>query len=266
VLSPGDRFEHFVIDAMVGRGGTAAVYRAHEADAPERTVALKILLAGHDGDAEQRRLRREFDIARRLHHRHIAEVYAGGSRWLATQYAGGGAVGDLPTIPNRLAALTQVADALDYAHTEGIVHCDVKPANILVAEHFYQRGALLVDFGNARAVGEEAEPYTTRVTASLPYSPPELLTGSPVTPATDVYALACTAVEMITGSAPFSATTAGSLIDAQLRLPPPRPSRHLSWLPTAFDSILAKAMAKEPDRRYQSCVELARLITRVVGD
>lgn len=266
MLSPGDRFEHYVIDAMVGRGGSATVYRAHEADSPERTVALKILLAGRDGPAEQKRLQRESDIARRLRHPHIVEVYATGSCWLATRYAGGGPVTNLATIPNRMAALTHIADALDYTHDQGVVHCDVKPANILVAEPFDRFGALLVDFGNARDVGERAVPHTTHITASLPYSPPELLTGAPVTPATDVYALACTTVEMITGSAPFSATTAGALIDAQVHHAPPRPSRHISWLPTAFDSILAKAMAKDPDERYQSCVELAGLVTRVVGD
>jgi serine/threonine protein kinase len=264
VLSPGDRFEDYVVDAMVGRGGSATVYRAHQARTPGRALALKILLAGRDGPAEQERLQRESDIARRLRHPHVVEVFDSGPGWLATEFAGGGPVTNLATVPNRIAALTQIADALDFIHAQGVVHCDVKPTNILVAEDFYQDGAVLVDFGNARPSGEQAVPHTTYVTASLPYSPPELLTGAAVTGATDVYALACTAVEMITGSPPFTATTQAALVDSQLHRTPPRPSHDIDWLPRAFDSVLAKAMAKNPGDRYQSCAELAALFTRIV--
>lgn len=266
MLSPGDRFEGYTIDAAVGRGGSATVYRAHDVRSPERVVALKILTGGSDGATERERLRRESDYARRLRHPHIVEIVDGGPGWLAMRFAGGGPVTNLPTVPNRVAALSQIADALDFIHACGVVHCDVKPSNILVAEDFYRDGAVLVDFGNARATGESAVPYTAYVTASLPYSPPELLTGTAVTGATDVYALACTAVELITGSPPFTATTAGALVDAQLHRAPPRVSHDIDWLPRAFDSVLAKAMAKDPAGRYQSCAELTALITRIVRD
>ena len=266
MLSPGDRFEGYVIDAPAGHGGSATVYRAHETRSPERVVALKILARGHDGPAERARLRRESDYARRLRHPHVVEIYDSGPAWLAMEYAAGGTVTSLATVPNRVAALSQIADALDFIHAHDVVHCDVKPSNILVAQDFYREGALLIDFGNARASGESAVPYTTHVTASLPYSPPELLTGAAVTGATDVYALAATAVEMITGSPPFTATTQAALTDSQLHRDPPRPSRDIDWLPRAFDSILAKAMAKSPTARYQSCAELIALITRVVRD
>lgn len=266
MLSPGDRFEGYAVDAVAGRGGSATVYRAHEVRSPERVVALKILTGGRDGAAEQERLRRECDYARRLRHPHVVEIVDSGPGWLAMQYAGGGPVTNLVTVPNRVAALTQIADALDFIHAGGVVHCDVKPSNILVAQNFHRDGAVLVDFGNARATGESAVPHTAYATASLPYSPPELLTGSAVTGATDVYALACTAVELITGSPPFTATTAGALVDAQLHHTPPRPSHGIAWLPRAFDSVLAKAMAKDPAERYQSCTELTALITRIVRD
>lgn len=266
MLSPGDRFEGYVIDAIVGRGGSAVVYRAHEDDVTARTVALKVLPAGRDTAEDLERLQREFDYAHRLRHPHIVEAFAVGAGWLAMEYVGGGSVKTLPTVPNRIAALGQIADALDDIHAQDVVHCDVKPANILVAQDFYQNGAKLVDFGIARPAGEAAPPRATRITASLPYAPPELLTGAPVSAATDSYALACTAVEMITGSPPFTASTQVGLRLAQLHNPPPRPSHHIDWLPRAFDSVLAKALAKSPTERYQSCTELVALLTRIVRD
>jgi serine/threonine-protein kinase len=91
-----------------------------------------------------------------------------------------------------------------------------------------------------------------------------MLTGRTPTAAVDEYALACTAVEALTGAPPFTANTTMGLIDQHLRRPPPRLSRRIAWLPHAFDSIIAKALAKSPDSRYQSCSELIRLITRAL--
>ena len=174
----------------------------------------------------------------------------------------GGTVATLSAMPDRLAALTQIADALDYIHNRGIVHCDVKPSNILIHQDFSRDGAVLIDFGVARSITDDIGYRATNVEASLPYSAPELLTGHAPAEATDEYALACTAVELITGSPPFTASTPIGLIDAHLHKPPPRRSREIDWLPRVFDSILAKAMAKSPENRYQSCREFASLITR----
>jgi serine/threonine-protein kinase len=102
------------------------------------------------------------------------------------------------------------------------------------------------------------------VEASLPYSAPELLHGNAPSAATDEYALACTAFELITGSTPFTATTSFALVDDQLHAQPPRVSRKIDWVPHAFDSIMAKALAKSPDSRYESCSEFVSLIARVL--
>jgi serine/threonine-protein kinase len=262
VLSPGERFEGYVVDGALGHGGYATVYRAHDPAAPQREVALKILDDHHRHQAQVVRLRREFELARRLAHPHIVEVYERGPGWLAMELIDGGGVCRVDTIADRLAALGQIADALDHAHNHGVVHCDVKPANILVGPDFSR--AVLIDFGVAYSCNDDVRGQPVQVEASLPYSAPELITGQVPTDATDEYALACTAVELLTGSPPFTATSAMGLIEAHLHRPPPHRSREIDWLPRVFDSIVTKALAKAPEDRYRSCKEFVALITRAL--
>jgi serine/threonine-protein kinase len=258
VLSPGEEFEGYVVDETVGHGGYATVYRAH--DDANRAVALKLLDDRHQHLVQVARLRREFELAHRLDHPNIVRVYKRGSGWLSMELLHGG-VAELDTMTNRLAALGQIADALDYTHNHAIVHCDVKPANILLHD---DGRAVLIDFGLAHAITDDIGRRPTQVEASLPYSAPELITGHAPTTATDEYALACTAVELITGSPPFTAETEMGLIDAHLHLAPPRRSREISWLPRVFDSIVAKALAKAPEDRYRSCREFVSLVRRAL--
>ena len=131
----------------------------------------------------------------------------------------GGTSTALSTKEDRLTALAQIADALDYTHRTGIVHCDVKPSNILVPQDFSR--AVLIDFGVAYAVSETVGWHATQIEASLPYTAPELLHGRPPSALTDQYALACTAVELLLGAPPFSgAETWMALVDEH-----PHPSR-----------------------------------------
>jgi serine/threonine-protein kinase len=264
VLSPVDWFEDFVVDAALGHGGYATVYRAHGVVDPDRVVALKVLDDYHRQPAQMARLQREFDFAHTLDHAHIIKVYESGSGWIAMELVDGGTVAELQVLGDRLAALTQIAGALDYAHQRGIVHCDVKPSNILVSLPFSVRGSVLIDFGVAHAMAEDVGRRPTHIEVSLPYSAPELLHGHAPSAATDEYALACTAFELITGSPPFTATTSMGLVDEQLHAPPPKVSRKLDWLPHAFDSIMAKALAKNSDNRYESCSQFVSLITRAL--
>jgi serine/threonine-protein kinase len=273
---------------VLGSGGSATVYLARQLSAGGRPVALKVLSAGHRTNTRLEQMNREFDFARRLRHPHIVEVYERGPDWLTMQYVDGGNASSLHSLDLRLQALAQAAEALDFTHRQGIVHCDIKPANLLVYKNFSEGGAVLIDFGVSHSVAEDMsarlsrdatqrlsldpakrithhqQDSATRVQASLPYAAPELLTGRAPCAATDEYALACSAVELITGTLPFVTTTAAALIDAHLHRPPPRMARDISWLPHAFDSIVAKAMAKDPDARYQTCSELIMLLTRVL--
>jgi serine/threonine-protein kinase len=270
VRSPGDRCEAYVVDAVLGHGGYATVYLAHDAMGPHRAVALKVLDEHHLQPAQIARLEREFDFAHRLDHPHIIKVYECGQGWLAMELVDGGTLVDgdtlakLQGLPDRLAALAQIAGALDFAHRRGVVHCDVKPSNILASLPFSMRGAVLIDFGVAHAVAEEVRHRPAHIEASLVYSAPELLRGHAPSAATDEYALACTAFELITGSPPFTATTSMGLADEQLHSPPPKLSGKIDWLPHAFDSVMSKGLAKAADNRYESCSEFISLITRAV--
>ena len=264
VLSAGDRFEGHVVDHAVGHGGSATVYRVHDPSDPGRAVALKILDDHHRHLAEVARLRREFEFAQRLHHPNIVTVYERGHGWLTMELLTGGTVAALPTIPQRLSALAQIADALDYTHNHAIVHCDVKPTNILLGPDGTR--AVLIDFGVAVTNTDDiCRRPAEEVAASLPYAAPELIANRAPADATDEYALACTAVELITGAPPFREESRIGFVDAHLHRAPPRLSREFPWLPRAFDSVLAKAMAKAPKDRYQSCRELVALITRALA-
>lgn len=258
-------FEDYVVDGIVGHGGSAVVYRAHHAATPDIPVALKVLDERHHDPAHMTLLLREFEFAKRAAHPHVVIMYECGPGWLAMQLVTGGTVTGLSSRQQRLTALADVAGALDNAHLQGIVHCDVKPTNILVGEPFTDGGAILSDFGIARSIAGDAEGRPTHVEASLPYVSPEVLRGRAPSAASDEYALACTAVELLTGSTPFTAATSMALVNAQLHSRIPRYSHRFEWIPSAFDSILAKAMAKTPELRYQSCSEFVSLITRAIA-
>jgi serine/threonine-protein kinase len=268
-LAAGDEFRGYIVADVLGRGGNATVYRAHRADlpgVPDSDVALKVLHPDRCKPDDLARLKREFTLARQLHHPHIVTMDKSGPYWLAMGLVdGGGTAPGLDGLADKLTALAQMADALDYAHANGIVHCDVKPTNFLVAEDFAERGAVLTDFGVAHVVADEVgELPPAHIEASLPYAAPELLRGEPPSAASDEYALACTAVELLTGSPPFTASTTMGIVAAHLNKAPPRISRNRDWVPHAVDSILAKAMTKTPDRRYDSAGEFISLIARAL--
>jgi len=265
----GRDFGGYLIDREVGRGASAVVYQAHHSHlqagaAPP--VALKVLNEAHRTPVWQARLDREFEFAGILDHPNIVKMYRHGPFWLAMQFVDGGRSTRLRTLEDRLAALTQIAAALDYAHHCGIVHCDVKPANILSPEDFPRAGAVLTDFGTAHAVVEDVWRRQHNPEVSLPYTAPEILLGKAPSAATDEYALACTAVELVTGAPPFAADSAAELVDAHLRRLPPPLVGTFGSATRAVDAVVQRAMAKFPARRYGSCTEFVGQLSRVLAE
>lgn len=262
---PGQSFAGYVVENELGRGGEAAVYLARDPGRTPELVALKVLDEEHRTPASISRLAREYRIADRLRHPHIVTVYDHGPHWLTMQYVDGGNATKLGSLDLRLEALGQIAAALDHAHHDGVVHSDVKPANILVHQDFWQGGAVLIDFGVAHILAEDVWHRPAEVIASLPYAAPELLQGRLPQAATDEYALACTALELFTGTPPFVCDNPLALVDAHMHQPPPEVSKTTPWLSRSFDMVLARAIAKDPDRRYASCTELVHHLAETVG-
>jgi len=295
MFAPGDTVAGYVIETYLGGGGAADVYRAHRS-ADEAVVALKILhtdATNHDRARE--RFTTEFAIAAMLRHPHIVAMFEQGeidahpvSRttalhavehppapamlWMTMQFVDGpqstvlvpqtGGQPDLPTIV-RIAG--QIADALDYAHSQDVLHRDVKPANILLtADH---QNAYLTDFGIAQLV-DDAKPLARngRVAGSINYASPELLQGQQLSPATDLYGLACTMFEWLSGKPPYPRANPFATTYAHIRGAIPRLSDRRAWLPSGLNAVFAKALAKDPARRYDSCAEFVDIVGRTLHD
>ncbi|OBI19499.1 serine/threonine protein kinase, partial [Mycobacterium sp. E2462] len=169
--------------------------------------------------------------------------------------------GPLPT-PRAVALIHQVAAALDAAHAAGVTHRDVKPQNILVTGDDF---AYLVDFGIASATTDEKLTQLGTAVGTLKYMAPERFSSDEVTPAADVYALACVLYESLTGTPPFGADSAGVLVGAHMMQPVPRPSAGGTGVSPAFDAVIAAGMAKDPAERYPSAGALADAARRALS-
>ncbi|WP_280419370.1 serine/threonine-protein kinase [Nocardia carnea] len=275
-LEPGAVFAGYRIERLLGTGGMGQVYLARDRDLP-RPVALKLLnpTAG-DGREVRARFLREADTVARLAHPNIVAVYARGEEqnrlWMAMQYIEGTDVAavlrDGPVRPDHAVRITEeTARALDHAHTAGILHRDVKPANILLAWGEHQR-VYLSDFGIAKALDRsDGLTRTGELYASFHYAAPEYFEMRPdIDRRADVYSLGCTLYYLLTGRLPYPATTTGALINAHLNAPVPRPSEADPRVPRGFDGVIAKAMAKNPYERFASCGELALAAHRALTE
>jgi serine/threonine-protein kinase len=268
-LVPGEQLAGYQVQEQIGRGGMAIVYRALDLRLG-RVVALKVL-APHLGEDEAFRQRfiRESRAAAGVDHPHIIPVFeageAGGVLFIAMRYVGHGDVRSLIDSERRLtpvrtaAIVAQAASALDAAHAHGLVHRDVKPGNILLAlasddsDHVY-----LSDFGLSKhSLNPSTLTSTGQFLGTLDYVSPEQIQGHPVDGRADQYALACTAVEMLTGAPPFRHDDSMAVMWAQLESTPPSVTQRRPELSPAVDEVIAAAMAKSPADRYQTCRDFA---------
>ncbi|MFD4407460.1 protein kinase [Nocardia sp. NPDC058499] len=266
MLQPGARFAGYRIVRRIGAGGMGIVYLAEHPRLPRQDV-LKLLPGDHLADTGFRgRFDREAELAARLRHPNIVTVHdrgvTGGQPWIAMEYVPGtdaAALAGSPQLGPRRAAhiIDDAARGLDHAHRNGMLHRDVKPANILVTadpDREFGERALLTDFGIARLARDGTDlTRTGDVIATVSYAAPEQFTAGPVDHRADVYALGCTLFVLLTGAKPFPVSSTAAVVNAHLHTPPPAASRRAPGLPQAIDAVLYRALAKNPADRYDSC-------------
>jgi serine/threonine protein kinase len=279
-LVPGARIGSYRLEERVGRGGMAVVFRARE-ERRNRIVALKVLAPGMTKDAGfRKRFLREPRAATAVNHPNILPVYdageAEGYLFIAMRYVRGGDVRGLLRQSGRLPVeqawriVSQMASALDAAHGAGLVHRDVKPANMLLesaadiprrhqnrrpddhSEHVY-----LTDFGVSKQVLAEQLTATGQIVGTLDYISPEQIEGRDVDGRTDLYSLACTTFELLAGVPPFRRDQGPAIIYAQLAQAPPSLVARRPELPPAVDRVLARALAKKQPERQANCSQFA---------
>ena len=273
MLGEGQQVAGYTVLRFLGAGGMGEVYLAQHPRLPRRRDALKLLGRDISSDRNFRdRFMREADLASTLSHQHIVGVYDRGEDqdrlWIAMDYIDGEDAGQLlrrryPSgMPAELVAavVTAVGSALDYAHGKGLLHRDVKPANILLSEpeDAAQRRILLTDFGIARALDDVSDLTPTNTTlGTVAYSAPEQLLGQEIDGRADQYALAATAYHLLTGTTMFPASNAAVVIGRHLNAEPPALAATRREL-AALDPVLRAALAKNPENRFGSCTDFAR--------
>jgi hypothetical protein len=268
-LAEGASFAGYTIVRRLGAGGMGHVYLAQHPRLPRRD-ALKILPGNLTEDLEFRqRFNREADLAASLYHEHIVGIHDRGeyqgqlwismdyvegtdaAKLLRSQYPSGMPKADVAEI------ISAVADALDHAHSRGLLHRDVKPANILLGPASPRRRILLADFGIAREMGEiSGLTATNMLVGTTAYCAPEQLQGHDLDARADQYALGCTAFNLLTGVAPFQHSNPAVVISQHLSAAPPLVSERRPEL-AELDAVIAKAMAKNPSERYATCADFA---------
>ena len=266
-LLTGTVIAGYRIEALIGSGSVGSVYSAEET-ALGRRVALKVLAPSLARDERFReRFLRESRIAAGLEHPNVIPIYAAGATdddlFLAMRYVDGR---DLAALlrslgrldPERVLSIAaQVAGAIDAAHAQGLVHRDVKPANILLTRHGGAEHAYLCDFGLAKHASTVSSLTGERaVVGTVDYLAPEQIEGRPVDGRVDVYGLGCVLYECLTGEPPFHRDNELASLLAHVNDPVPVPSERIAELPEALDAVIARALAKDRDDRFATATEL----------
>ena len=271
-ITPGTRLGQYEVQDFIGQGAMGLVYRAYHAQL-ERTGAVKVL-QGIAPDADTTtRFRHEAQAIAQLRHPNILNVYdfgeLNGTPYMIVEYVPGGSLaGRLSQGPVDQAAalryLRGIASGLDYAHAHGIIHRDVKPANVLLEP---DDSPVLADFGLAKLLQGSSLKSMTGVTTGTPaYMAPEQVTGSKVGPAADRYSLATIAYEMLTGVIPFDGEALLELLYAQVHRDPPLPSSRNSSLGAQVDSVMMRGLAKDPEARWPTCAAFVDALAAALAE
>lgn len=277
-LQVGQVFAGYTIVRLLGAGGMGAVYLATHPRLP-REDALKVLPADVTTDPGFRaRFVREAELAAGLSHPHIVAIHDRGEEdgqfWISMDYVAGTDAarllrehypGGMP-LSEVVPIISAVGSALDYAHHQGLLHRDVKPANVLLADpEGHERRVYLADFGVARRMDDAAGLTATNMTlGTVSYAAPEQLKGEPIDGRADQYALACTAFHLLTGKPPYGHSNPAVVITAHVSAPPPSVGAARPEL-AALDPVFATAMAKEPSGRFGGCREFTDQLSRFLS-
>ena len=257
-IGPGTRLGQYEVQEFVGQGAMGRVFRAYHSDL-ERTGAVKVMQAMTPDPDTVARFRHEAQAIAKLRHPNIVDVYDygqfQGTPYMIVEYVPGGSLaGKMESggIDRRSALryLRGIAAGLDYAHSRGVVHRDVKPANVLLTA---EDTPVLADFGLAKLMQGSSLKSMTGVTTGTPaYMAPEQVTGGRVGPAADRYSLATIAYEMLTGVIPFEGEGLMEILYAQVHRDPPPPSSRDSSLGPGVDAVILRGLAKAPEARWES--------------
>lgn len=272
---PKTRFGRYEVQGVLGRGAMGIVYQAED-PLIGRRVAVKVIrpepgLDPEEAEDRRNRFEREFRAAGTLSHPSIVTVYdvghEGSSSFIAMECITGESLqqtvqraSDL-TVASACDLLFQIAAGLDFAHQRGIIHRDVKPANILISREGH---AKITDFG----VAKQASVTMTRtgtVLGTPAYMSPEQITGSPLTGTSDQFSLAIIGYELLTGTRPFAGESAPTVLFRIVQEPAPAPSTLNPRLPPAVDAVFAQALAKNPQARFANCVAFVRALREALG-
>lgn len=269
----GKQIGGYEILDRIGRGGMATVYRARQTSM-NRIVAVKVLPRHYlQDDTYLQRFEREVKIVSQLEHRNIVPVHdygeMDGQPYIVMRYLPAGSVDDLLKKSQidedtALRIVQQIAPALDYAHTKGVLHRDLKPSNILLDD---DGGAYITDFGIARIAGTEApgNTITTQGVVGTPsYMSPEQAQGKSLDGRSDVYSLGIMLFEMLTGRRPFENETPYGIAVMQVTTPPPSPRSLNPRITGAVETVILKSLKKQPENRYQSAVQLAEALRMAI--
>jgi len=268
-LADGDEFAGYRIETRLGRGGMGILYLALEPGL-ERRVALKLIAPEAAADEVfARRFAEESRIAAAIEHPNVVPIYAAGEEdgvpWIAMRYVAGSDLARRLTQQGKLepaaavALIVQLGNGLDAIHAAGLVHRDVKPANVLLSGEPGSEHAYITDFGVARnAATESGLTQTGRFVGTLDYVAPEQISGEEIDARVDVYALGCLLYKLLTGEVPFPREGEAARLYAHLHDPPPAPSLYVPSLPMALDDVVIRAMSKSPGDRYPSAGDLGR--------
>ena len=276
MLDIGATIGDYRLEERIGRGGMGVVFRATQLSLG-RQVAIKLVAPELAEDPEFReRFKREARLAAGIDHPNVVPVHQAeeqdGHLYIAMRYVPGTDLHALLSARGRLEPadavriLEQVAGALDAAHEQGLVHRDVKPANVLLSGKAGKEHVYLTDFGVTKHIASGAGMTRTGAfVGTLDYVSPEQVQGAAVDGRADIYALGCVLYELLTGAVPFQRDSDAAKLFAHMSDPPPRPSARIALVDSALDAVVVRAMDKDPGERYPTAGEMAAAARAAVG-